>query len=128
MIERDDNPKCSVLLKLDLTNAFKSLNRETTLNHVFSSAQICTNILIAPTVKRELLYGNSIIMSEDGNSIIMSPLFAERKHTLVKKKLESKINVCYLDDGNLADDYKILLRDLKSTLKSEKKLWLKSEH
>ena len=36
LIERDDNPKCTVLLKLDFKNAFNSLNRETMLNHVYS--------------------------------------------------------------------------------------------
>ena len=36
------------------------------------------------------------------------PFFAETIHTLVKT-LESKINVWYFDDGNLADDYKIVL-------------------
>ena len=46
------------------------------------------------------------------------PLFAETIQTLVKQ-LESKINIWYLDDGNLADDYKVVLRDLKNILKSE---------
>ena len=36
LIERDDNPKCTVLLKLDFKNAFNSLDRETTLNNVYS--------------------------------------------------------------------------------------------
>ena len=40
-------------------------------------------------------------------------LFAETIHTLVKQ-LESKINIWYLDDGSLADDYKVVLRDLKN--------------
>ena len=44
--------------------------------------------------------------------------FAETLQTLVKH-LESKINIWYLDDGNLADDYKIVLRDLKNILKLE---------
>ena len=35
LIERDENPKRTVLLKLDFTNAFNSLNRDTMLNHVF---------------------------------------------------------------------------------------------
>ena len=46
------------------------------------------------------------------------PLFAETIHRLIKQ-LESKINIWYLDDGNLADDYKVVLRDLKNILKSE---------
>ena len=37
LIERDDNPKRTVLLKLDFKNAFNSLNRETMLNHVYSN-------------------------------------------------------------------------------------------
>ena len=43
------------------------------------------------------------------------PLFAETIHTLVKQ-LQSKINIWYLD-GNLADDYKVVLRDLTNILK-----------
>ena len=60
-------------------------------------------------------------MSEDGTQQgdpEAPPLFAETIHTLVKQ-LESKINIWYLDDGNLADDYKVKLRDLKNILKSE---------
>ena len=34
LIERDGNPKCTVLLKLDFKNASNSLNRETMLNDV----------------------------------------------------------------------------------------------
>ena len=39
-------------------------------------------------------------------------LFAETIQTIVKQ-LDSKINIWYLDDGSLADDYKIVLPDLK---------------
>ena len=37
LIEREDNPKCTVLLKIDFENAFNFLNRETMLNHVYSN-------------------------------------------------------------------------------------------
>ena len=60
-------------------------------------------------------------MSEDGTQQgdpEAPPLFAETIHRLVKQ-LESKINIWYLDDGNLADDYKVVLWDLKNILKSE---------
>ena len=43
LIERDDNSKCTVLLKLDFKNAFNSLNRETMLNHVYSNCNIRPN-------------------------------------------------------------------------------------
>ena len=46
------------------------------------------------------------------------PLFAEITQTLVKQ-LESKINIWYLDDGNIADDFEVVLRDLKNTPKLE---------
>ena len=46
------------------------------------------------------------------------PLFAKTIQTLVKQ-LDSKIHIWYLDDGNLADDNKVVLRDHKNLLKSE---------
>ena len=68
-----------------------------------------------------LFYGSSVIMSEDGtqqDDPEAPPLFAETIQTLAKQ-MESKINIWYLDDGNLADDFKVVLRDLKNILKSE---------
>ena len=46
------------------------------------------------------------------------PFFAEIIQTPVKQ-LGSKINILYLDDGNLADDYTAVLRDLKNILESK---------
>ena len=45
-------------------------------------------------------------------------VFAQIIQSLVKQ-FESKINIWYLDDGNLADDYKVVLRDLEYILKLE---------
>ena len=122
LIERDDNPKCTVLLKLDFKNAFNSLNRETMLNHVYSNRPELYNYTHCAYGKPNyLFYGSSVIMSEDGTQQggpEAPPLFAETIHTLVKQ-LESEINIWYLDDGNLADDYKVVLRDLKNIRKSE---------
>ena len=55
-------------------------------------------------------------------------LYAETIQTFVKQ-LESKIDTWYLDDGNLADDYKVVLWDLKNILKLEQiyRLRLNSE-
>ena len=62
------------------------------------------------------------MMSEDGaqqGDPEAPPFFAETIHSLVKQ-LESKIiNIWYLDDGNLADDYKVVLWDLKNFQKLE---------
>ena len=60
-------------------------------------------------------------MSEDGTQQgdpEAPGFFAETIHTLLKQ-LEPKIIIWYLDDGNLADYYNIVLRDLKNNLKSE---------
>ena len=68
-----------------------------------------------------LFYGSSVIMLGDGTQQgdpEAPPLFAETVHTLVKQ-LESKINIWFLDDGSLADDYKVVLRDPKNIRKSE---------
>ena len=92
------------------------------LNHVFSNRPELYNYTHCAYAKPSyLFYGSSVIMSEDGTQQCdpeAPPLFAETIHTLVKQ-LESKINIWYLDDGNLADDYKVVLRDLKNILKSE---------
>ena len=56
-------------------------------------------------------------MSEDGTQQCDSDTpssFAEKVQTLVKKS-DSIKNIWYLDDGNQADDYKIVFRDLKNT-------------
>ena len=122
LIERDDNPKCSVRIKLDFKNAFNSLNRETMLNHVYSNRPELYNYThCAYNEPCNLFYGSSVIMSEDGTQQgypEAPPLFAEIIQTPVKQ-LESKVNIWYSDDGNLADNYKVVLGDLKNFLKSE---------
>ena len=86
--------------------------------------QIAPNCIITPIARILNLvtfFTEAVIMSEDGaqqGDPEAPPLFAETIQTLVKQ-LESKINIWYLDDGNLSDDYKVVLRDLKNNLKSE---------
>ena len=66
-IERDDNPKWTVLLKLDFKNAFNSLNRETMLNHFYSNCPEMYNYThCAYREPSYLFYGSSVIMSEYG--------------------------------------------------------------
>ena len=51
-------------------------------------------------------------------------LFSDSIQNLIDS-LESKINLWYLDDGNLSDDYRTVLKDLKKIVEAEKKLGLK---
>ena len=95
LIERDDNPKCTVLLKLNFKN---SLNRETMVNHVYSNRPELYNythcVYSKPTY---LFYGSSVIMSENGTQQgdpEAPTLFTETIQTLVKQ-LESEINIWY---------------------------------
>ena len=92
------------------------------LMHVYSNrTELYNHTHCAYGEPSYLFYGSSVIMSEDGTKQgdpEASTLFAETIHTLVKQ-LDSKIDIWYLDDGNLADDYKVVLRDLKNILKSE---------
>ena len=55
----------------------------------------------------------------------MSPvLFSDSIQDLIDS-LESKINVWNLDDGNLSDDYRTVLKDLKKIVEAERTLGLK---
>ena len=59
-----------------------------------------------------LIYGDTIISSEEGTQRgdpEAPPLLAETIEVLVND-MKSKINEWYLDDGKLANDYKIVLR------------------
>ena len=69
--KREDNPKCTVLLKLDFKNAFSSLNRETMLNHVYSNRPNLYNYTHCayskPSCVRALVFCNIIFWNATTN-------------------------------------------------------------
>ena len=74
-----------------------------------------------------LLYGDSVIKSYEGTQQgdSESPvLFPDFIQDLIHS-LESKINLWYLDDGNLGDENRTVLEDLKKIDGAEKTLGLK---
>ena len=76
-------------------------------------------------------YGDSVIKSCKGTQQgdPESPaLFSDSIQDLIDS-LESKINInlWYLDDGNLSDDYRTVLNDLKKIVEAERTLGLKIE-
>ena len=107
--------------KLGFNNAFNSQKRETMLNHVFSNRiELYNYTHCAYSKSCYLFYGSSVIMSEDENQQgdpEAPHLFAETIQTLVKQ-LESKINIWYFIYRNLADDCKVVPRDLENILKT----------
>ena len=72
-------------------------------------------------------YGDSVIKSCEGTQQgdPESPaLFSDSIQDLIDS-LESKISLWYLDDGNLSDDYRTVLKDLKKIFEAERTLGLK---
>ena len=62
-----------------------------------------------------LFYGDSVIESCEGTQQgdpETPALFSDSIQNLIER-LESKINLWYLDDGYLSDDYRTNLKDLK---------------
>ena len=84
------------------------------LNHVFSDPLELYKYTLCAYVNFLTKIPSLWQKTEHNTVIAMLQLFffAETIQTLVKK-LGSKIIVWYLGDGNLADNYKIVLRDLK---------------
>ena len=69
-------------------------------------------------------YGDSVNKSCEGTQQgdPESPaLFSESIQDLIDS-LELKINLWYLDDGNLSDEYRTVLKDLKKIVKAEERL------
>ena len=67
-------------------------------------------------------YGDSVIKSCDGTQQgdPDSPvLFSDSVQDLYDS-LELKINLWYLDDGNLSDDYRTVLKNLRKNVEAEK--------
>ena len=79
------------------------------------------------TISQVFFYGDSVIKSCEGTQQgdLESPvLFSDSIQDLIDS-LESKINLWYLDDGNLSYDTTTVLKDLKKIVEAEKPLGLK---
>ena len=121
-------PKENVILKIDFENAFNSINRQFMLEKVFEiHPEVYKYSHSAYSQPSFLFYGDSVIKSCEGTQQgdPESPaLFSDSIQDLIDS-LESKINLWYLDDGTLSDDYRNVLKDLKKIVEAERKLGLK---
>ena len=108
LIERPQ-PKENVILKIDFENAFNSINWKFMLEKVFEiHPEVYKYSHSAYSQPSFLFYGDSVIKSCEGTQQgdRESPaLFSVSIQDLIDS-LESKINLWYLDDGNLSDDYR----------------------
>ena len=121
-------PKVNVILKIDFENAFSSINQQFMLEKTFEiHPEVYKYSHSAYKQLSFLLYGDSVIKSCDGTQQgdPESPvLFPDSIQDLIDS-LESKIKLWYLDDGNLSNDYRTVLKDLKKIVEAEKTLGLK---
>ena len=117
-------PKEIVILKLDFENAFNSINQQFMQEKVFEIHPEVYKYYHSPYSQPSFLfYGDSVIKSCGGTQQgdpEFPALFSDSIQDLIDS-LESKINLWYLDDGNLSDDYRTVLNYLKKTLKRKER-------
>ena len=68
-------------------------------------------------------YGDSVIKSSEGTQQgepESTALFMNSIQDLIDS-LESKLNLCVLDDGSLSNDYRTVLNDQKENVEAEKR-------
>lgn len=107
--------QCEVLLKVDVKNAFNSVNRDTLLAEVKSNTPEIYNYLLHcyadPT---KLMYRSNELSSEVGcqQGDPLGPAIFSLAINPIIQNLASKFNVWYLDDGTLGGDANTVLADL----------------
>ena len=93
MIE-SPHPKENVILKIDIENAFNSINQQFMLEQTFEiHPEVYKYSHLAYSQPSFLFYADSVIKS-----------FSYSIRDLIES-LESNTNLWYFNDGNLSDDY-----------------------
>ena len=116
LFDRKPSAQRNIILKIDFEDAFNSINRQFMLMKVFEiHPEVYKYSHSAYSQPSFPFYGDSVIKSceatQQGDP--ESPaLFLDSIQDLIDS-LESKIILWYLDDGNLSDDYRTVLKDLK---------------
>jgi hypothetical protein len=107
---------CEVLLKLDVKNAFNSVNRDTLLNEIKIHVPEIYNILLqCYHCPSKLVHKSNEILSAVGcqQGDPLGPAIFSLAINPIIHNLNSKLNVWYLDDGTLAGDAQSVLADLE---------------
>jgi hypothetical protein len=109
-------PDSFMVAKLDFTNAFNSLRRDSMLEavavHVPEILQFCHSSYAQPT---RLLYGNHVISSEEGvqQGDPLGPLLFCLSIQPILGSLSSKLRIGYLDDITIGGDQKSVAGDIE---------------
>ncbi|KAL0860637.1 hypothetical protein ABMA27_009987 [Loxostege sticticalis] len=115
------NSNNKIIIKLDVKNAFNSVDRNTMLSEVKKVApNIYPYIWQCYSCPSNLLYQSHTILSSVGcqqGDPLGPAIFSLAIHPIISE-LTSKFNVWYLDDGTLGGDVNSILDDL-DTIKSK---------
>ena len=117
LIENEQNPE-NVILKVDFKNAFNSLKRDKILDTVFRKRRQIYNYTHSAYSESSHLF--FVIQSQEScqqGDPKVPALFSDTIQDLVNQMF-SQYNVWYLDDGNVSDDYRMVLEDLKRIIGS----------
>ena len=116
---RQEHSPDQILLKIDMKNAFNSFSRDALLATVFAKNPLIYNYTEAAYAKPSFLfYRDKIILSEEGaqqGDPEGPPLFSDTINDTIRS-LCSKLNLWYLDDGNLVGTFEDVLNNY-TTLK-----------
>ncbi|KAL1446882.1 hypothetical protein WDU94_010923, partial [Cyamophila willieti] len=116
-----------ILLKIDFSNAFNSIERDTMLARIREKCpQLYSYLWQCYQSPSHLFYGDDILSSQVGSQQgdPTGPLaFSLTIHPLIMS-LKSHINLWYLDDGTLCDSPDIVLEDFKTIISGARELGL----
>ena len=115
-----------ILGKIDFKNAFNRLNREQILKVTFQhNPALLEYTKTAYSAPSSLFYGDHI-MSETGaqqGDPEGPPLFCDGIRHIVQI-ITSELNICHLDDGIFAGEYRIVFKELKVLIREAEKIGL----
>ena len=116
-----------VILKIDFKNAFNSISRNKFLSLIHERYPgLYPYAHAAHDSASHLFIGDSALSSEEGGQQgdpEAPPIFCDTVNEITHK-VESELNLWYLDDGNLGGDYAIVLRDFLMIISESTKLGL----
>ena len=117
-----------VLLKIDMSNAFNSIRRDSILRLVKEHVPLLYPMTWqAYSRPSRLSFGNDEIASEEGvqQGDALGPFYFSLGIMDLIKGCDSELNIWYLDDGTIAGDIETVLSDLKHIIDAASALGLK---
>jgi hypothetical protein len=121
-----ENPGCATL-KIDFKNAFNCVSRDTFLQEIRTHCPKIINYIASSYDTNSFLsYNDTIIQSSEGaqQGDPIGPLLFCLAIQPIIKKINTKLNVWYLDDGTIGDTIENVLSNLSLVVTEAKKIGL----